>query len=71
MTSQEMAKILRELDLLYDESGSFRVMISNKEQISDEYQDAVTRLEDATPGMIVVYVDLGYRHGHALVPAGN
>lgn len=68
MTSQEQAQALVTLDRLYDQKDSFRSWLAGDQASQADYDAAVARLETANPGLVIRYVDLGYRTGHVLAP---
>lgn len=70
MTSQEIAQALLHLDRLYPQKDSVRAWlgIGQSGTSQGDYDQAVSRLESANPGLRVRRVDLHYREGHVLAP---
>lgn len=68
MTSQEQAAALCELDRLYTQQQSFQSWLAGEQTSQGDYDQALTTLEAANPGLRVRYVDLAYRSGHVLAP---
>jgi hypothetical protein len=66
------AKILRsallELDKLKQRKDSFSSWLDGNDTDQARYQKIKDEFEKAFPGMRVVYVDIGTRMAHALVP---
>lgn len=67
MTPQELALALKRLDDLQLKREGFRSWLNSDKTAHDEYYQEKQRIENAFPGLHVVYVDVTYQKTHALI----
>jgi hypothetical protein len=68
MNPQELIAALRELDRLYDEKDSFQAWLAGRtEALQTAYTFKKAEIENAFPGLRVVYTYITYKSTHALV----